>query len=209
MKTYEICKKKGIAAGIYSCCSSNQFVLDAALQRALKHDTCVLIEATSNQVNQFGGYTGMTPDRFYQYVMERAAIANMPSERVILGGDHLGPLTWVSMPEEEAMCNAEELVRQYVLAGFTKIHIDTSMRVADDSTELRLPEEVIARRGARLVAAAEKAYCHRFTFPLKCSAEERKSREQSPRHSSISLLRTTSRTNIGNRRRLSLSLGIG
>lgn len=56
------------------------------------------------------------------------------------------------------MANAEELVRSYVLAGFSKIHIDTSMRVADDDQQARLPDAVIARRGAQLCRAAEDAF---------------------------------------------------
>ena len=47
--------------GVYSCCSANAFVIRAALRRAKANDTVVLVEATANQVNQNGGYTGMTP----------------------------------------------------------------------------------------------------------------------------------------------------
>lgn len=39
-------------------------VLESALRFAHAHHTPLLIEATSNQVDQFGGYTGMTPARF-------------------------------------------------------------------------------------------------------------------------------------------------
>ena len=56
------------------------------------------------------------------------------------------------------MEEAKELVRQYVAAGFTKIHIDTSMKVADDDPNARLSDAVIARRGAELAIVAEEAY---------------------------------------------------
>ena len=56
------------------------------------------------------------------------------------------------------MEEAEELIRQYVMAGFTKIHIDTSMKVASDDPEERLSDEIIARRGAVLAKTAEDAY---------------------------------------------------
>ena len=52
----------------------------------------------------------------------------------------------------------KELVRAYVLAGFEKIHLDTSMRLGDDNREEPLSDEVIARRGASLCAIAEEAY---------------------------------------------------
>ena len=87
-----------------------------------------------------------------------AAEEGLPPERVLCGGDHLGPLTWQDLPEAQALVNAQELVRSYVLAGFSKIHIDTSMRVADDDPGARLPDAVIARRGAELCKAAEDAF---------------------------------------------------
>ena len=144
--------------GIYACCSANEYVIRAALRRAKAHDTPVLVEATANQVNQHGGYTGMTPAAFRAFLNRLADEEGVPAHRVLCGGDHLGPLTWTNLPEREAMANAEELVRADVLAGFSKIHIDTSMRVADDDQTARLPDEVIARRGAALCAAAEEAF---------------------------------------------------
>ena len=45
----------------------------------------------------------------------------LPEERVVLGGDHLGPNRWQELPAEEAMGHAEELIAAYVDAGFTKI----------------------------------------------------------------------------------------
>lgn len=156
-------QKQGTPVGIYSCCSANAFVLKAALRRGLQHHMPVLIEATANQVNQFGGYTGMRPADFYAYVQQLAADMGYPEKDLILGGDHLGPLTWTALPEAEAMDNAEELVRQFVLAGFTKIHLDTSMRVADDDPQARLSDEIIAERGARLCRAAESAYAQRLS----------------------------------------------
>lgn len=144
--------------GIYACCSANEFVIRAALRRAKAHDTSVLVEATANQVNQYGGYTGMTPADFRAFLNRLAKEEGVSSHRVHCGGDHLGPLTWTNLSEDEAMANARELVDSYVLAGFSKIHIDTSMRVADDDPDARLPDATIARRGAALCAAAEKAF---------------------------------------------------
>lgn len=159
-------QKQGKPAGIYSCCSANEFVLLAALERGKQRNTPVLIEATANQVNQFGGYTGMKPDDFYGYVQKLIARTGIDPSQVILGGDHLGPLTWTALPEAKAMEYAKELVRQFVLAGFTKIHLDTSMRVADDDPNTRLSDETIARRGAELCAVCEQAYAEcRQTHP--------------------------------------------
>lgn len=144
--------------GIYSCCSANEYVIRAALRRAKANNTVVLVESTANQVNQNGGYTGMTPAAFRQFLDRLAAEEDFPVKRLLCGGDHLGPLTWTALPEAQAMANAEELIRSYVLAGFSKIHIDTSMRVADDDPNARLSDETIARRGAQLCRTAEDAF---------------------------------------------------
>ena len=117
----------------------------------------MLIEATANQVNQYGGYTGMLPKDFYEMVLKMAEEIGVPEHQIILAGDHLGPLTWQNLPEKEAMEKSVELVYQYARAGFTKIHLDTSMKVADDPEGL-LSTETIARRGAKLYQAAMKGY---------------------------------------------------
>ena len=56
------------------------------------------------------------------------------------------------------MEKARELVRCYVAAGFTKIHIDTSMKVADDDPNERLSDATISRRGAELARVCEDTY---------------------------------------------------
>lgn len=151
-------KNKGEAVGIYSACSANEYVLQAVIEKAAKTNSVALIEATANQCDQNGGYTGMTPKDFRNYCLDLAKEAGLSEDRLFLGGDHLGPLTWTHLNEAEAMENAKVLIQHYVLAGFTKIHIDTSMRVADDDPNACLSDEVIARRGAYLAKIANDAY---------------------------------------------------
>ena len=151
-------------AGIFSNCSANEYVLRAVMRKAKKHKLPALIEATANQVNQFGGYTGQTPDMFAAWLYELAKKEDFDTSMLILGGDHLGPLTWSSTPglsEEEVMAHAEKLIHDYVLAGFTKIHIDTSMRLVCDDKDKPLSDEIIAKRGARLCQVAEEAFTKR------------------------------------------------
>ncbi len=146
--------KSGQACGVYSVCSAHPLVIKAAFVLALDAGVdVVLIEATCNQVNQDGGYTGMTPDMFRDFVHAIARDAGLPSDRVLLGGDHLGPNPWTRLTSAEAMKKAEVLIEQYVAAGFRKIHADCSMSCAGDPTPL--PEDTIARRAARLIKIAE------------------------------------------------------
>ncbi len=151
-------QKSGIKKGIYSACTASDYVIEAVLERALQVNEIALIEATANQVNQFGGYTGMQPKDYVKFIHSIAKKVGFPKERIILGGDHLGPLTWVSENAAEAMEKSKTLIREYVLAGFTKIHIDTSMKVLDDDKDLPLDTAIMAERGAMLCEEAEKAY---------------------------------------------------
>ncbi len=148
--------KGGSGTGIYSVCSSHPLVIEAALLEAKRTDQYALIEATSNQVNQFGGYSGMTPVAFKEYVASIAERAKLPMERVLLGGDHLGPTCWQSETAAVAMQRSEQLVADYVTAGFRKIHLDCSMSCKDDPSVLS--DEVIAQRAARLCRASEQAW---------------------------------------------------
>lgn len=151
-------QKNGIPSGIYSVCSSNNYVIEAAMENALTNNECLLIEATANQVNQFGGYTGMKPIDFKEFVFEIADKVNFPKDKIILGGDHLGPLVWKSLDEDTAMNYSKFLIREYVLAGFTKIHIDTSMHIGNDITSGKFGDEIIAERAAILCEVAEDAF---------------------------------------------------
>lgn len=151
-------QKQGKSVGIYSVCSANGYVIEAALKRGLSDGSCVLIESTANQCDQNGGYTGMKPADFKKFVLDIADRNGFDRNRVFLGGDHLGPLTFAGKDEPEAMADAEELICHYVGAGFTKIHIDTSMKVNSDAPDIRLSDEIIAGRGARLAQVAEDTY---------------------------------------------------
>ncbi|MBA7751967.1 tagatose-bisphosphate aldolase subunit GatZ [Enterobacter sp. RHBSTW-01064] len=146
--------KAGEDLGICSVCSAHPLVIEAALRFDLHTDNKVLIEATSNQVNQFGGYTGMKPADFRDFVLKIAKEVGFPHERLILGGDHLGPNCWQNEPADAAMEKSIALIKAYVAAGFSKIHLDASMSCADDLVPL--PPGVVAQRAARLCKAAEE-----------------------------------------------------
>ncbi|HCQ7060350.1 tagatose-bisphosphate aldolase subunit GatZ [Klebsiella oxytoca] len=146
--------KAGEHIGICSVCSAHPLVIEAALRFDLHTNNKVLIEATSNQVNQFGGYTGMQPADFRDFVNKIAREVGFPSERIILGGDHLGPNCWQGEPAAEAMEKSVDLIKAYVAAGFSKIHLDASMSCADDPVPLN--PAVVAERAARLCLAAEE-----------------------------------------------------
>jgi D-tagatose-1,6-bisphosphate aldolase subunit GatZ/KbaZ len=148
--------KSGVAVGIHSVCSAHPLVLEASLRQAAGTGDLVLIEATSNQVNQDGGYTGMRPAAFRDLVHGLSSSVGLPAERIVLGGDHLGPNAWQRMESATAMSKAGVMVAEYVTAGFRKIHLDCSMSCANDPRSLG--DELIAERTATLAAITEGAW---------------------------------------------------
>ena len=148
--------KSGVPVGIYSVCSAHPVVLEATLRLAQDAGSTALIESTSNQVNQDGGYTGMRPADFRERVLSIATAVGLPHDRVVLGGDHLGPNCWQHLPSSTALRKAEVMVDEYVAAGFRKIHLDCSMSCAGDPNPLA--DSVVASRAARLCRIAEDAW---------------------------------------------------
>lgn len=146
--------KDGRCIGIYSICSADPTVLRASIIQAVQDGTSVLIEATSNQVDQFGGYTGMTPPDFRELVYSIADEEGLSRDAIILGGDHLGPNRWQKEEPASAMDKAEDLVRAYAEAGYTKIHLDCSFSCKGDPYPIT--DDIAAERAARLLKAAEE-----------------------------------------------------
>jgi D-tagatose 6-phosphate 4-epimerase len=148
-------RARGERAGITSVCSAHPVVIEAALRLGAGEAAPVLIEATCNQVNHEGGYTGMTPAGFRAFVEAIAERTGLPRDRLILGGDHLGPNPWRHLPAAMALARARAMVDAYARAGFTKLHLDTSMGCAGEPSAL--PDALVAERTAGLAAVAEAA----------------------------------------------------
>ncbi|MGO9402168.1 MAG: class II D-tagatose-bisphosphate aldolase non-catalytic subunit [Terriglobales bacterium] len=143
--------------GVYAVCSAHPSVIAAAVQQAVEDESVLHVESTSSQVNQLGGYTGQTPSQFAEFVHSAAQRGGLPRDRVLLGGDHLGPYPWREQTWDVALHHARELVRSCVLAGYKKIHLDASMACADDAAS-GPDQRTIAQRAAILCHAAESAF---------------------------------------------------
>ena len=120
------------------------------------NDAMLSIESTSNQVNQFGGYTGLTPLQFVAYIHSIAQQVGLQPERILLGSDHLGPYPWRAEPSETALNKACNLARGCILAGYVKIHLDASMSCGGDPKVL--DDDTIARRAVEICSVAESAH---------------------------------------------------
>ncbi|WP_321333201.1 D-tagatose-bisphosphate aldolase, class II, non-catalytic subunit [Breoghania sp.] len=141
------------ASGIPSICTAHPQVLVAAMRATAPTGLPLLVEATCNQVNQDGGYTGMTPADYRDLVFGLADSAGFDRSRLILAGDHLGPNPWKALPADEAMAKAEGMIAAFAAAGFTKLHLDCSMGCKGEP--VALSDDETAERAARLAEVAE------------------------------------------------------
>jgi len=157
--------RAGEVTALPSVCSAHPDVLAASLMLAQAQDVPLIVEATSNQVNQFGGYTGLRPAGFVSFVNSIASEVGCDPARIIFGGDHLGPQHWKAEPPEVAMQKARDMVVEYVAAGFRKIHIDCAEGCAGEP--LHLDDATVAARTADLVRICETtagADAHRLVY---------------------------------------------
>ena len=95
----------------------------------------------------------MNPAGFRDFILGLAGETSIDANRIVLGGDHLGPNPWKHLPASSAMAQARDMIRAYVEAGFTKIHLDASMACSDD---VALGEPEMAARAASLCEVAER-----------------------------------------------------
>ena len=160
LKDVVVSQHRGKPKGVFSVCSTHPSIIVATLKNARDQGSVVLLESTSNQVNQFGGYTGMTPAQYFRWIRGLEKSLGVPESSVLIGGDHLGPFPWRTEPAETAMDKATLLVQACVKAGYVKIHLDATMRVADDPGDHARPLDprMSAERTAQLCQAAESAY---------------------------------------------------
>jgi len=145
--------RAGHPAALPSVCSAHELVLEASMRLAGALGRPLIVEATSNQVNQFGGYTGMQPADFVSFVRGIAKACSFDTGKLIFGGDHLGPQAWRKAPAVEAMAKAETLVADYVRAGFTKIHLDCSEGCQGEPAQVS--DSTSANRAAALAKVCE------------------------------------------------------
>ena len=159
-------KTKWFKRSLPSFCTSNFEVIRSILLYAKLKNFPVLIECTSNQVNQQGGYTGLEPKEFRKRVKSLSKTINFKKNYLIFGADHLGPLPWKKFSKKKAFLNAKKLLNLTLKENFEKIHLDTTIRCAKekslslDDVRLRFKElfKVIPKKNLKnlyLVAGSE------------------------------------------------------
>ncbi len=125
-------KKLITAKALPSFCTSNIFVLKSLLHFCKYKNLPALIETTSNQVNQYGGYSGNKPKDFIKKINNLIKKIKFNKKNIFYGGDHLGPLPWMKSKSVTALAKSIKLIDLYLKNNYIKIHIDTSIKCNDD-----------------------------------------------------------------------------
>ncbi len=128
MKIKELIKKKALP----SFCTANFDVIHSIFYYCHINKLPCLIECTSNQVNQDGGYTSNTPKKFANKINKLRKKIKLNQSQLFLGGDHLGPLAWKKNTNKTALKKSIKLINSFLNANFDKIHVDTSTMCKDD-----------------------------------------------------------------------------
>ncbi len=115
-----------------SFCTSNIEVLKIIILYCKRKKLPCLVESTSNQVNQYGGYSGKTPQEFYNDIKKILKQNNFSFKNFYMGGDHLGPLPWKKKNKKTAMNNSVQLINKCLDSNYSKIHVDTSIKCIND-----------------------------------------------------------------------------
>ncbi|MDR3473889.1 MAG: class II D-tagatose-bisphosphate aldolase, non-catalytic subunit [Devosia sp.] len=146
--------RAGVPLGLPAYCTAHPETLRAILRCYADDYEPLLIEVDAAAVNLGGGYAGMTPGGFRNFIEIMAAGEGVDPARLILGAARVGTGLWKTEPVASAMTSAAALIRAYVEAGFVKLHLDASSACADDET---VSPENVAGRTAALCWAAEAA----------------------------------------------------
>ena len=128
MKIDNLIKTKALP----SFCTANMDVLKSIMFFCNLNKLPCLIECTSNQVNQNGGYTNKNPKKFIKEILSLRKKIKLNKNQLFIGGDHLGPLPWKNEIKKVAIKNSIKLIESFLNEKFCKIHIDTSIRCKDD-----------------------------------------------------------------------------
>lgn len=109
----------------------SKYVLTSGLKVADRFKAPMLFVASLNQVDVDGGYTGFTPSSFVKYVNEVIKKYDL-SVWIVFQVDHCGP--WLkddhvlkNYSYNEALNAVLKSLEEFVKAGFSLFHIDTTL----------------------------------------------------------------------------------
>lgn len=154
---------------LLAVCPNSQAVTTAALQAAKEANAPILLAATLNQVDRDGGYTGLTPQAFVDFVEDEA-------HRMGYAGpiypclDHGGP--WLKdahvaagLSLDETMAAVKQSVAACLDAGYALLHIDPTVDLSIPA-DASVPVEQVVERTLDIMGYAETHRHEREIAPV-------------------------------------------
>ncbi len=143
---------------LLAVCPNSPAVIKAAFRAAKRNNAPIMFAATLNQVDNDGGYTGMTQKDFVR-VMRVEAKRNNYTGPYIAAIDHGGPWlkdiqTLEMWPYEKAMDAVKKSYEAALLAGYELIHVDPTVDRFLPKGEI-IKIEVVAARTIELITHIE------------------------------------------------------
>lgn len=128
---------------IMACNTRIKQVIPGIMQAAEELDAVVAFELTRSEGGLDGGYTGQTPEIFFDAVIDYAERVKF-SKPFIIHGDHIT----VRNASPGELAEAEKLLLAQIAAGFTSFAIDASFNPLQDNIKIvsRLARHVQAER---------------------------------------------------------------
>jgi fructose-bisphosphate aldolase class II len=116
---------------IMACNARIKHVIPGIMRAAEELDSVVAFELAKTEGSVDGGYTGQTPEIFFQTVVEYAEEGKF-SKPFFIHGDH----TTVKDTSQEAFKSAKEQIEAEIQGGYTSIAIDASFNELEDNTRI-------------------------------------------------------------------------
>lgn len=113
---------------VMACNTRIKHVIPGIMKGAMETDSLVAFELAKSESDLKGGYTGMTPQDYFDVVVEYADQIGY-DRPFIIHGDHLT----VKTNKEEDIKVTEELISAQLEAGFTCYALDASFNEEDDN----------------------------------------------------------------------------
>ena len=116
---------------IMACNARIKHVIPGIMQAAEELDAVVAFELTRTEGGLDGGYTGQTPELFFNTIIECAERSEF-TRPFVIHGDHITVMNNSAEEFEEA----EKLLRAQIAAGFTSFAIDASFNPLRDNMRI-------------------------------------------------------------------------
>lgn len=127
---------------VMACNTRLKAVIPGIMKAAKETDSLVAFELAKSESDLKGGYTGMTPQMYFETLVAYAEEIGF-DRPFIIHGDHLT----VKTTNEDEIRATEELIAEQLKAGFTSFALDASFNLEDDNIRItaRMAKPIVER----------------------------------------------------------------